>query len=207
MKIIDISMNIHQDMMVYKNRDENRPELKFSKRICDDGINESWLKIYLHSGTHIDASFHVDDNGETIEYVDLKKLATECKVLDLTKIKAMVTKNDLLDKEIKEGDFIILKTINSYKDEFDYEFVFLEKSGAQYLKSKGVIGVGIDALGIERSQLGHDTHKILLGSNIVILEGLRLRDVDEGKYFLFALPLKINGADGSPARAILIKND
>lgn len=71
------------------------------------------------------------------------------------------------------------------------------------MKEKGIRGVGIDSLGIERSQPEHETHKVLLGNNIIIIEGLRLQDIDEGVYMMYALPLKIVGGDGAPARVIL----
>jgi arylformamidase len=84
-------------------------------------------------------------------------------------------------------------------------FVYLEKSGAEYLAQLNVKGVGIDSLGIERAQANHSTHHILMSKNIIIIEGLRLAKVDEGIYQMYALPLKIKGADGAPARVILSK--
>lgn len=83
--------------------------------------------------------------------------------------------------------------------------MYLDASAAEYLKSAGITGVGIDALGIERAQPGHETHKTLLGAGIIILEGLRLADVNEGTYRLAALPLRLKGTEASPARAILIE--
>ena len=65
--------------------------------------------------------------------------------------------------------------------------------------------MGIDALGVERSQPGHETHLALLGHDIMVLEGLALKDVAEGRYLLIALPLLIDGADGAPARAVLVE--
>jgi len=64
--------------------------------------------------------------------------------------------------------------------------------------------VGIDSLGIERDQPGHETHKILLSLEIVILEGLLLKNIREDEYFLIALPINVAGADGAPARAVLL---
>ena len=70
-------------------------------------------------------------------------------------------------------------------------------------KGKEIKGVGIDALGIERNQT--PTHKLLLGAGIIIIEGLRLKDVPEGEYFLIALPLKIKDVEAAPTRAILVE--
>ena len=84
------------------------------------------------------------------------------------------------------------------------DFIYLAESGARYLVDKGVRGVGIDALGIERNQLGHPTHKLLLANGIYILEGLRLKEVKEGSYTLIAAPLNIIGVEASPVRALLL---
>ena len=86
-------------------------------------------------------------------------------------------------------------------------FIYLDPSGATYLRDKRVIGVGIDGLGIERVQPGHETHKILMETGSVIMEGLQLQDVPEDEYLLVAVPLKVIGAEAAPVRALLIKEE
>ncbi|ANW98590.1 cyclase [Thermoclostridium stercorarium subsp. thermolacticum DSM 2910] len=205
MKIYDISMEIKNDMMVYKNQAHRRPALEQTRYIGKDGVNESVLHINLHTGTHMDAQWHALENGKTIEEIDLFKCITPCRVLDFTHVEGSVTKDELMMKNIKKDDFILLKTKNSFTDDFDFGFVYLDSEAAEYLQSLGIKGVGIDSLGIERGQAGHPTHKALLSKGIVILEGLRLKDIEEGEYLLCALPLKIKGGDGSPVRACLIE--
>lgn len=205
MKIYDISMEIRNDMMVYKNQEMRRPWLEQTRQIQADGVNESTLHINLHTGTHMDAKWHVLENGSTIEEIDLNKCITWCKVLDFTHVKNCITKEELMKKNIQKDDFILLKTKNSYSDEFNFRYIYVNHEGAEYLQEKGIKGVGIDSLGIERDQPGHPTHKSLLMKDIVILEGLRLRDIEEGEYILCAPPLKIKGGDGSPVRACLIR--
>ena len=204
-KIYDISMEIHENMTVYKNKEEKRPQHTITVQKGD--VTESRICTDMHTGAHIDAPLHMINGGDTIENLDLSKVITRCKVFDFTHISDKITREDLKDKNIEKGDFVIFKTRNSFREDFDFQFVYLEKSGAEFLKEKGVIGVGIDALGIERDQPEHETHKILFGSGIVILEGLRLKDVEEGEYFLFAAPLKIKGAEAAPTRAVLIKEE
>lgn len=204
MKIYDISMTINEQMMVYKNVEEKKPIITILKTYKENRYNESSITMDIHTGTHIDAPFHMIDNGETIESIPLEKLVTDCQVLDLTGIKDGITRKHLQSKEISEGSFILLKTKNSYTDSFDNNFIYLKKSGAKYLADKKIKGVGIDALGIERGQKNHDTHTILMNQKIVIIEGLRLKDILEGFYQMVALPLKIEGTDGAPARIILI---
>ncbi|SDG22926.1 Kynurenine formamidase [Thermoanaerobacter thermohydrosulfuricus] len=205
MKIYDISMEIHENMTVYKNKKEKRP--KHTITVDSGDVRESRISMDMHTGAHIDAPLHMIRGVDTVENIDLNKVITKCKVFDFTNISDKITSEDLASKDIQKGDFIIFKTRNSFREDFDFEFVYLDKSGAQFLKEKGVIGVGIDALGIERNQPEHETHKILLGAGIVILEGLRLKDVEEGEYFLYAAPLKIRGAEASPTRAVLIKEE
>jgi Predicted metal-dependent hydrolase len=145
------------------------------------------------------------EGGGTIESMVLDRCFTRCKVIDLTYVEEKITKTDLENKNITRDDFIILKTRNSFTEVFDPKFVFVEKSGAEYLKEVGIKGVGIDSLGIERSQPGHETHKALLGNGICVLEGLRLAEIEEGEYLLSALPLKIKGTEAAPVRAVLIQ--
>ncbi|MBX4260555.1 cyclase family protein [Clostridium estertheticum] len=206
MIIYDISMIIEKDMGVYKNKEEKRPIIKFESKIPKDKINESSLYMNVHTGTHIDAAFHVDNDGDTIDAIDLTKLIRKCRVIDLTKVIGSITKEDLIDKNIEPSEFLLLKTKNSFKDGYETDFVYLSISGAEYLAEKEIVGVAIDAFGIERAQPGHETHKTLFNKGIIIIEGVRLKEVPEDEYFMCALPLKIKGIDGAPARIVLIKD-
>jgi kynurenine formamidase len=142
---------------------------------------------------------------------------TRCSVLDFTCLEtASITAVDLEKKEaalagsgpvFAENRSVLLKTKNSLQDQFDFSFVYLEKSGAAYLAQKKVRGVGIDALGIERDQPDHETHKTLLGAEIWIIEGLRLGDVPEGSYILAVMPLKVKSVEALPVRAALLDRD
>ncbi len=206
MKIYDISMSIYPEMPVYKNKDEKKPVITVLKNFTAGNTYESRILLDMHTGTHIDAPLHMLPEGDTTDNIDLSKVITKCKVIALTHC-AKITAGDLENKNIQRGDFILLKTKNSFSGQFDPEFVYLDKSGAEHLQNKEVTGVGIDALGIEKNQPGHDTHKILFKAGIVILEGLNLKNIQEGQYFLFAAPLKIKGAEAAPARAVLIRED
>jgi arylformamidase len=206
MEVYDISMDINYEMPVYNNKEGKRPVIKVMQDFSNSSAYESRISMDTHTGTHIDAPLHMIENGATMDEFSIEKVVTDCKVLDFTLVNDRITAEDFIGREINRGDFIILKTKNSFEQGFNLNYVFLEESGAKYLKEKGIKGVGIDALGIERSQKEHGTHKILLGNGITIIEGLRLKDIKEGEYFLCALPLKIKGVEAAPARAILIRN-
>lgn len=205
MKIYDISMTIKEDMQVYKNKPEKKPVFQNTANHNIGTSYETKITMDLHTGTHIDAPLHMVKDGPTMEMYNIENYVTKAKVFDLTEIEEKITKADLTQFEISEGDFILFKTRNSFSEEFDFNFIYLDKTGAEYLKEKGIIGVGTDGLGIERAQPNHETHKILLNNNIMIIEGLRLKEIFPGEYTLIALPLKILTTEASPARAILIK--
>ena len=116
-----------------------------------------------------------------------------------------ISAEDLRQFEIVADDFLLFKTRNSYvADEFDFNFVYLDHTGAQYLIEKGIAGVGADAVGIERAQADHPTHIGLLSNDIIIIEGLRLAQIAAGEYFMVAAPLKMVGVEAAPARIFLL---
>lgn len=204
MKIYDLSPEISESMAVYKNRLEKRPKITITRTI-KEGANESKLDIYVHTGSHVDAPYHVLQDGKTIEKISLDKFMGKAVVLDFTKVKGAITKNHLKNKKILKNKIVLLKTKNKLEKSFNPNFTYLEKSGAEFLASKKIKAVGIDNLGIERSQPNHETHKILAKSNIPIFEGLNLSKVKEGRYFFHGLPLKIRKGDASPIRAVLVE--
>jgi arylformamidase len=205
MKLHDISMEISEDVQVYKNKEEKKAKLVQQYDFKNSSVYETQLIMNLHTGTHIDAPLHAIENGETTENYNLEQFFGSCLVLDLMAIDEKITAKDLEKYTIKEDTFVILKTKNSLDQDFNYDFVYLEESGAKFLANAKIKGVGIDGLGIERNQSGHPTHKILLSNNIPILEGLRLKDIKEGYYEIAAFPIKIKDVEASPVRAVLIE--
>ncbi|PED05672.1 cyclase family protein [Bacillus pseudomycoides] len=203
MKIYDITAPIFEGMTVYKNKPEKQPQFS---RTTNAHVTESRITLDVHTGTHIDAPLHMINEGATFESIPLEKLVGPVKVFDLTTVEDGITKTDLQHLDIQENDFILFKTRNSFEDEFNYEFIFLKEDGAHYLAERNIRGVGIDALGVERSQPGHPTHKALFNANIIVIEGLRLKNVPADQYFMVAAPLKLVGTDASPARVLLFKD-
>jgi arylformamidase len=202
--IYDISMPITKDVQVYKNKPDKRPTIETVADHTTHSVHETSLSFNLHTGTHIDYPLHMIEGGATSDTERLETLLGEAKVFDLRDVQGGIEQSDLATFDIQNGDFVLLRTTNSDTDQFRFDFVYLAESGARYLADHGVRGVGIDALGIERDQAGHPTHKILLSRGILILEGLRLQDVSEGTYSFVCLPLSIPGVEAAPVRAILM---
>jgi arylformamidase len=205
MKLYDITMPITPNMPVYKGLEAKKPYLSTDRDFDTGTAYESRLEMNLHTGTHIDRPLHMIPGGETMGSLNLSQVITPCRVLDLSGVKDRITKEELLKKEIPEGSFLLLKTRNSYENLLESDYIYLERTGAEYLKERKVIGVGIDSLGIERNQPQHETHIQLLGTGAVIMEGLRLKEIEEGEYLLSAAPLNVEGAEAAPVRAYLIK--
>jgi arylformamidase len=203
-KIYDISMTIQDGMQVYKNKEEKKPKIYNSSNFQTGRSHESKIDIDVHCGTHVDAPLHMLEDGATIETIGLERLVGMARVLDLTHVQDGVSREDLEAHGLQRGEWVLLKTRNSFSDEFDPEFVYVKEDGARYLIESGVMGVGVDGLGIERAQPEYTTHRPLFRNNVVVVEGLRLKDVSPGSYFMVIAPLKLTGIDGAPARALLI---
>lgn len=201
---IDISWPIRADMVQYK--DVPVLNVTQTKNFADHGMFQSEVCLSSHTGTHIDAPFHVLPDGQRSESLQVI-IGAACKVLDCTNVQQAISADDLRMHAIEAGDIILLKTSNSFlpaTGSFEYQFVYLAANGAAYLASKQVKVVGIDYLGLEREQPGHPSHKVLLSQGIAVIEGLRLEHAQPSeRYMLFCFPLHVVGLEAVPARVIL----
>ncbi|MCF7931435.1 MAG: cyclase family protein [Acholeplasmataceae bacterium] len=205
MKIYDVSMTITPDMQVYKNLESKKPIIEVVSDFSNSSAHETKLSMNLHTGTHMDFPLHMIENGLTSDALDITRLITPVKVFDMTHLDQKITEEDLKKLDIQISDFLLFKTINSYDEKFISEFVYIDESASLYLASKKISGVGVDGLGVERNQANHPTHKNLMKNDIIIIEGLRLKDVKQGNYFMYALPIKIQHSDALPLSVILLE--
>ncbi len=201
-KIIDISWPLAEQMTVYK----DNPAKKFIRQttVTDSGVVESTLTLPSHTGTHIDAPLHMILNGGAIENVPLSSVIGSCRVVEIGE--DIITAETIKKIKPRKKEILLLKTKNSFLSNdapFNPNFVFVDKSAAKELARCGVTAVGIDYLGIERTQPNHETHLTLMNASITIIEGLRLLHVKPGTYELICLPLSVIGADAAPCRAML----
>lgn len=182
MKIIDITKEM-LSAEVYPG--DTAPTVKSTITCEKGGFNTSDLTCCLHNGTHVDAPRHIDDKGIGANGIPLEKCFGKCAVitvngkLDLKKVSQI--KKTGLKKIILRGAEITPAAA------FELSFLHLE-----------LIGTEAQSVG------GLNVHKTFLKSGTVILEGVDLSRVQDGEYVISAFPLKINGADGTPVRAVLI---
>lgn len=172
-----------------------------------DGANESRITMGAHSGTHMDAPIHFLPQGDGIDQMPLSATIGRATVIHIHDRRS-ITRRELMEHPIEKEDRILLKTRNSPRcwktARFLSDFVYLETDAALWLVKRGIQAVGIDYLSVGGYQKnGPEVHRLLLRHGVWIIEGLNLTRVAPGRYEMICLPLRIEGADGAPARAIL----
>jgi len=179
--------------------------------IEDSGIsNVSKLVMSAHSGTHLDAPLHFIPNAKSIDQYSVQEFILPAQVVSI-KDRESIRPSELENLDIKQGDALLFKTDNSISGRcrsgvFSENFVYLSPEAADFCLERKVSLVGIDYNTIERhGDEAFPVHHKLLGSNILILEGINLKGVPPGRYTLFCFPLKIKGGEASPVRAILTR--
>lgn len=174
--------------------------------------NVTRLEMSAHTGTHMDSPRHFIAKGRSMESVPLDAVVGPCRVIAI-RHRHMITVDELRPHKLRRGERILFRTRNSThglktarRGTFDPNFVYVPADTAGYLVERGVRTVGVDYFSVGGYEAdGVECHQILLRAEVWIIEGLDLSKVDPGAYDLICLPLKILGADGAPARAILRK--
>jgi|UniRef100_UPI0037849246 arylformamidase len=162
---------------------------------------------HLSMSAHTDAPRHFIADGMTMEQLPFEAVIGRCRVFELD-CEDQITADDLKKIRLSSSQRVLFKTRNSTRswsmNEFDKDFVSLRADAAQYLADLGVMTVGVDYLSIGGfNKDGVETHQIMLGAGIWVIEGLNLSDIKPGYYELICLPLKLEGADGAPCRVVL----
>jgi arylformamidase len=204
---IDISVPLRNGMPVWPG---DRPfEISRDSDISlGHAANLSSYGTTAHIGTHMDAPLHFVHGGESIDRIPIDVLIGPARVIEIAG-PLRIWARDLEMHDLRPGERILFKTRNSSRDwsseAFTADFVSIAPDAARHLAARRVSLVGIDYLsvGAYAGEEGAETHRALLGAGVWILEGLNLRGVDAGDYELICLPLKIEGADGAPSRAVL----
>lgn len=204
-KIYDVTMTIENGMLAWPS---DGPVSVDRVRSMDAGerLNQSRLDLSAHTGTHIDAPVHFLQKGEGIDSLPLEVLIGPATVVHIPGVKA-IGASTLQAADIEAGTRrLLLKTDNErllMQREFNRDFSHITPDGAAYLIERGLRLIGIDYLSVAAYGSGEEVHRALLSEGIVIVEGLDLSKVLPGRYNMTALPLKIRGCDGAPARVVL----
>jgi arylformamidase len=210
MQTYDISLTVSPSLPVWP----GDPSIEFERTSeieKGDQANVTRVSMGVHTGTHVDAPFHfLGGKTPTVEKLSLKVLTGRAYVLHLPDDVDAIDRKVLETMEVPPRTRrLLLRTRNSRRwaeqsSTFHKDFVAITADGAEFLVEHSVKLVGVDYLSVAPFDEPRPTHVTLLKAGLVIVEGLDLSQVTQGRYTLYCLPLKLAGCDGAPARAILI---
>lgn len=210
--VIDLTNEVKTFMPVWPTAP--LPEIKPVGIVSRDNYNVETLSALSHTGTHIDAPYHFDEKGQTVDKIDLRTLVGEgycLKVKDDDKHEVSLSELQAKWKPEYDGKILLLNTGWSKKrgftKEFLYEFPGLSMDAARFILEHKVKMVGIDTLGLDPYvHEGFDVHNLLLKKGMIFIEDLANLDalVEGKKYLISALPLKLYEASGSMARVVAL---
>jgi arylformamidase len=205
-RLIDISMPLSEATPSWPGSPGAKTK-QLKSLAAGDEANASLLEMDVHTGTHLDAPSHMLRDGQTIDQYDLEVGVGAGTVADTGTA-------DAIDADVLAGlelpadcRRLLLRTRNSRRPElqrrFSPDYAALTRSGAEWIVERNIELVGIDYLSIQLFSDPTETHHILFRAGVAILEGLQLERVQPGRYELACLPLRLAGAEASPARAVL----
>ena len=196
MKIYDISQEVFS-CAVFPG--DPAPERKILNSMKDGGLyNLTEFSMCAHNGTHVDAPFHFIDDGKRIDEIALERLVGSAYVfshdgiLTAEDARNVLVKAKACDPECEKR--LLMKGNATVSEE-----------AAEVFADAGIFLFGNESQTVGPEDAPMKTHLILLGAEVVLLEGIRLNGVEDGKYLLSAAPISLGGADGAPCRAILIQ--
>ena len=208
MQPIDLTHPIHENMPVYPGTEQ--PVIATRSSIEADGFLEKKLSLYSHTGTHIDAPAHLVKGGKFLDQFDIGRFHGRAVVVHLGTGEREAIEKALLkpfEDELKAADFLLIHTGWSRHwgtDAYFENFPALTGEAAEWVAGLGLKGIGFDTISADRADTRNYTiHKILLGSDMVIVENLANLDrLSGGTVDFSCFPLRFRQADGSPVRAV-----
>ena len=216
MEIFDISRALSDQIAPWPGDTPFHFELKW-KMAEGATVNVGAINMGVHNGTHADATFHFDESGDPIERMPLDPYVGDAIVVDLTKMFAgagdgfdrrqQIGVADLqaFSASLEQAPRLLLKT-GVWKDSniFPDWIPVIAPDVPEWLRERRVKLLGMDLPSVDPIEAKKLTnHYALAAARIAIVESLDLSEVEAGIYHLSALPLKIDGGDAGPVRAIL----
>lgn len=208
---IDVSLPLRPGMAVWPG--DPPLELERVATLASDGADVSRLTTSVHVGTHVDAPRHYLPRGAGVDTLDLAALIGPAWVValdgpdhvDAARLEAAAAGGLLPPR----AERVLLRTRNTAaraagRDDLAPDFAALAADGAAWLLARGVRLVGIDGPSIAPWEDPEPVHVALLAAGVVVVEGLDLTAAGAGEYTLICLPLRLEGCDGAPARAVLL---
>ncbi|WP_410982783.1 arylformamidase [Bacillus cereus] len=200
---IDISQPLNNEIATWPGDTPFSYEVSWSKE-QSESVNVGRLTMSIHTGTHIDAPFHFDNNGKKVLDLDVNVYVGKARIIDVSGMESIGAKE--LEKFKLDGvERLLLRTAShGNAQEFPETIPYLRADIAPFLSEKGIRLIGVDVPSVDPlddKELA--AHHQLFKHGIHILENVVLDHVQDGDYELIALPLALTDADGSPVRAVI----
>ena len=161
-----------------------------------DIINLTAFSMCAHNGTHLDAPAHFIKDGKTVGELDPEAYMGHCYVArhegDVTAAHAEAILRCAAEHHAAERILIAGKAT-------------VTEAAARVFAEAGVKLLGNESQTVGPEDGPMAVHLILLSADVVLLEGLVLAHIPEGKYYLSAAPIHLGGCEGAPCRAMLIE--
>lgn len=204
MGLIDISQDLSPAIAVWPG--DQPVEWKWTARLEEgSSVNLGSIRLSMHAGTHVDAPLHVDNDGATTDALSLEAFVGPVEVIEVDGAPS-IEPHHVAELQAER---VLFKTATYPRaaNEWPTSITPLESGTVSVLNRHGAVLIGTDAPSVDPLESTDlPAHRALTEAGILNLEGLSLSDVEPGLYGLLALPLKIQGADAAPVRAILAEH-
>ena len=199
---IDFSIRLTSDVAVWPGDKPFNFRLSYTKEQTKS-VNIGEMSTSVHTGTHMDAPFHYDNDGKKIHELDVSLFIGPAKVVDV-RGHEVIGRKELEAFNLDGVSRLLLRSLDRADSSFPERYPILKEDIGPFLKEKGIHLIGTECPSVDPVDSKHlPAHHALYQNGVYILENLVLKDVKPGLYELIALPLSIHGGDGSPVRAVI----
>lgn len=215
-RILDLTQPLHHNCPGWPDYELPRFELRFNT--ATHGFNAEWIALMTHTATHVDVPYHFYAQGATIEQVPIDRFIADAVPVDLWSKHPddAITDEDLepYTDRVRSGDVVLLGTgwsaRRGFTREYVYQWPYLSARGAEWLRDRGVKGVGIDGLSVGgwgSPEKGRPPHEVLLSAGIWLVEELNItRELYAlERWRIYCLPMLLSGCGGAPARVVVVE--
>jgi arylformamidase len=210
LETVDLTHTVSPGMPCYPGTEP--PVFVASCTLANQGFEEKTITLYSHTGTHVDAPAHILEGARTLDEFEVGAFVGTGIVLDLTNPGGTVIGRERLEPweaEIEDRDFVLLHTGRSRdwgRPAYHEDYPVLSDGAARWLAGFRPKGVGVDVISVDPMESETlPVHRLFLERDILIIENLARLETLLGRSFLLCcLPLKIEGADGAPVRAVAL---
>ncbi len=208
-KVIDLTHGLSPGMPIYPGTDP--PVFRTGCTIAEDGFREKEIRFCSHTGTHVDAPAHLLEEGKSLDQFPIAHFWGKAVLIAVPPDEKIIGPDHLTPfaESIRGADFLLVKTGWARfwgTPRYFEEFPVLTLPAAEWLARQRLKGVGLDTISADPMDTKeYAVHKTLLKQEMIIIENLNLEPLEDLHSFsLSCFPLKIDGADGSPVRAVAI---